>query len=168
MINLVSRINGLIRHTLRIKQLNHICIVLNLPILQNKNFQRNDSWFAGYFDADGSITYSMKNNSPQLSITITSKYLAEVQLFLNYFKIGKIYYDKARNGYYKWMVFSKSDVLTMLEYFRVCHSHTTKVHRIHLIPRYFELVQIKSYSASTESAQNKAWLNFQKKWNYYF
>lgn len=57
--------------------------------------------------ADGTITYSIKDGYPQLTISVTNKLLVDVINFKNIFlaglrKLGNIYFDKGQNGYYKW------------------------------------------------------------------
>ena len=57
-------------------------------------------WFAGFFDADGTIGYYLKGryNQPQLTLSVTNKLYVDVVHFLTYFG-GAIYFDKAQNGY---------------------------------------------------------------------
>ncbi len=45
MIDLVNRINGNIRHTSRLKQLESICLLLKIPIKYPKNITLNNGWF---------------------------------------------------------------------------------------------------------------------------
>lgn len=99
-INLINRINGNIRHTSRQKQLEKVCLLLSVPMLYPKNITEDNGWFAGFFDADGTITYSIKNNNPQLTISVTNKLLADVISFKDVFK-GNVFLDKGQNGYYK-------------------------------------------------------------------
>lgn len=100
MVNLVNRINGYIRHTSRLTQLHNVCSILNIPIKPCDVLHENHAWFAGFFDADGTIGYYFKNNYPQLTISVTNKLQVDVVHFMNYFG-GNIYFDTAQNGYYK-------------------------------------------------------------------
>jgi ubiquinol-cytochrome c reductase cytochrome b subunit len=100
MIELINRINGKIRHTSRIKQLDLICSKLGIDIIYPSNLTVNNGWFSGFFDADGTITYSLKNNYPQMTISVTNKLLVDIITFKDVFG-GNIYYDKGHNGYYK-------------------------------------------------------------------
>lgn len=59
---MINLINGKVRHTSRIKQLESICSNLNIIILYPTSITKNNGWFSGFFDADGTITYSIKNN----------------------------------------------------------------------------------------------------------
>jgi ubiquinol-cytochrome c reductase cytochrome b subunit len=100
MIDLINRINGNIRHTSRLKQLESICLNLSIGIKYPKPITIDNGWFSGFFDADGTITYSIKNGIPQLSISVTNKLLVDVIPYKNIIG-GNIYYDKSQNGYYK-------------------------------------------------------------------
>ena len=109
MVELINRINGNIRHTSRIKQLDLICSILKINIKYPSDLTINNGWFSGFFDADGTITYSIKNNHPQLTISVTNKLLVDVVAFKDIFS-GNIYYDKGQNGYYKWSIQSRIDI----------------------------------------------------------
>ena len=61
--NLINSINGHIRHTSRLVQLHRVCQTLNLPVLSPVPLDNNSAWFAGFFDADGTINISIKNNN---------------------------------------------------------------------------------------------------------
>jgi hypothetical protein len=100
MIDLINRVNGNIRHTSRIKQLELICLTLGIKIEYPKPITIENGWFSGFFDADGTITYSMKNSHPQLTISVTNKLQVDVINFKHIFG-GNVYFDKGQNGYYK-------------------------------------------------------------------
>ncbi|KAG1152638.1 hypothetical protein G6F37_000167 [Rhizopus arrhizus] len=68
MINLINCINGYTRHTSRLQQLHRVCQQLEISVIYPIKLDKESNWFAGFFDADGTITMSMKNNRPQLSI----------------------------------------------------------------------------------------------------
>lgn len=102
MINLVNRINGYIRHSSRLVQLNRVCAVLGVQLLTPDTLHNKHGWFAGFFDADGTIGYYFKGsyNQPQLTLSVTNKLYVDVVHFMTYFG-GAIYFDKGQNGYYK-------------------------------------------------------------------
>jgi hypothetical protein len=58
---LLNDMNGLIRNPVRLIQLNKLCfnygIVLKLP----EKLTLDNGWFAGFFDADGTITVNSTN-----------------------------------------------------------------------------------------------------------
>lgn len=163
MINLINRINGKIRHTSRIKQLESICLRLNINIIYPETITINNGWFSGFFDADGTITYNIKNNYPQLTISVTNKLLVDVILFKNIFG-GNVYFDKGQNGYYKWSIQSRTDIETFKGYLLKYPALSNKKQRLFLTDKYYYLKDIKAYQAPENSIANKAWELFNKKW----
>ena len=164
MIDLINRINGKIRHTSRIKQLESICLRLNIDIIYPSDITKDNGWFSGFFDADGTITYSMKNNYPQLTISVTNKLSVDLINF-KYIFGGNVYFDKGQNGYYKWSIQSKTDIVNFKAYLLKYPSLSNKKQRLFLIDKYLELINIKAYSASLDSPLAKAWKIFNDKWN---
>jgi ubiquinol-cytochrome c reductase cytochrome b subunit len=61
--------------------LESICSNLNIRIIYPTAITKDNGWFSGFFDADGTITYSMKDNYPQLTISVTNKLLVDVSAF---------------------------------------------------------------------------------------
>lgn len=164
--NLINRINGKIRHTNRLKQLNLLCTILDIDFLMPDKLHNKHGWFAGFFDADGTITFSFKgkNLNPQLTISVTNKLLIDVSYFKHIFK-GNIYFDRSQNGYYIWSIQSKEDILLFLNYIKDCPSRSIKRKRLFLISDYYELKSIKAYSADEITAKFKSWKRFIQKWN---
>lgn len=162
MINLINCINGHIRHTSRLQQLHRVCQKLGISVIYPTKLDNQSSWFAGFFDADGTITMSMKNNYPQLSIRVVNKLLQDVQYFKDVFG-GNIYFDSAQNGCYQWSIQSQEDVLNILNYFKYHTSRSHKSQRLFLIKDYYTLRELKAFKA--ESIHQKVWLDFLNKWN---
>ena len=100
MVTLIHCINGYIRHTSRLQQLHRVCQQLSISVIYPNILDKDSSWFAGFFDADGTMTLSMINNYPQLSIRAVNKHLQDVQHFKEVLG-GNIYFDSAQNGYYQ-------------------------------------------------------------------
>lgn len=164
MVNIINRINGNIRHTSRLKQLEKICLLLNIPIIYPEIITIDNGWFSGFFDADGTITYSIKNNYPQLTISVANKLLIDVINFKNIFK-GNVYFDKGQNGYYKWSIQSKEDINFFKSYLLKYPSRSNKKQRLFLTDQYYFLKNLRAYNAPKDSPLNKAWLTFNCKWN---
>lgn len=163
MIDLLGRINGNIRHTSRTKQLESLCLNLNRNIKYPSDITIDNGWFAGFFDADGTITYSMKNNYPQLTISVTNKLLVDVASFQKIFG-GNVYFDKSQNGYYKWSIQSKTDIDFFKAYLLKYPSLSNKKQRLFLTDQYYELKSIKASSALPGTPLYKAWKGFDSKW----
>lgn len=166
MINLVNRVNGYIRHSKRLVQLNNILTVLNIPVLSPDSLHNKHAWFSGFFDADGTIGYYIKGTyaNPQLTITVTNKYYVDVLPYLNIFG-GAIYFDKSQNGYYKWSIQSKINIISFLDYVKICPFQSIKRNRLFLIKEYFRLIELNAHKAPEASILNKAWIRFNQKWN---
>lgn len=110
MIRLINGINGHIRHSGRLLQLHRVCTQLNILTLSPLPLTIESPWFRGFFDADGTVGFYLKNGHPQLTISVTNKLLIDVQPYLDLLG-GNIYFDQSQNGYYKWSIQSKTDVL---------------------------------------------------------
>ena len=166
MIDLINRINGYIRHSSRYLQLNRICTILELPLLSPDTLHKEHGWFSGFFDGDGTIGYYLKGtlNNPQLTVSVTNKLYIDVLPFLTFFG-GNIYFDKGGNGSYKWTVQSEEGLEFFLKYVKVCPPQSIKRRRLFLAKEYYRLVQIKAHKASKSTVLNKAWNNFNRKWN---
>lgn len=155
---LVNNINGYIRHSTRLQQLHRVCLQLNCTVKIPIDLTKESTWFAGFFDAEGTITYSIKNkySHPQLTVSVTNKKLEDVKWFKDIFG-GYIYYDNSQNGYYKWTIQSKKDILNVAEYFnKNCKSNKAK--RFYLVENYYSLKSIKTYNI-------KLWEIFNNKWS---
>ncbi|NP_009307.2 intron-encoded DNA endonuclease aI4 (mitochondrion) [Saccharomyces cerevisiae S288C] len=164
MIKLINAVNGNIRNTKRLVQFNKVCILLGIDFIYPIKLTKDNSWFVGFFDADGTINYSFKNNHPQLTISVTNKYLQDVQEYKNILG-GNIYFDKSQNGYYKWSIQSKDMVLNFInDYIKMNPSRTTKMNKLYLSKEFYNLKELKAYNKSSDSMQYKAWLNFENKW----
>ena len=165
-INLINRINGKIRHSARLKQLNLLCTKLHIQLLMPDKLHNNHGWFSGFFDADGTITMSCKGKSsnPQLTISVTNKLLTDVIHYKEIFN-GNIYFDKAQNGYYKWSIQSEEDIKNFYSYIKKCPSYSIKRKRLFLINEYYNLKSMKVHMANINSAKYKAWNIFLDKWN---
>nr|NP_803527.1 orf318 [Monoblepharella sp. JEL15]AAO64972.1 orf318 [Monoblepharella sp. JEL15] len=167
MLNLTNAINGHIRNSVRIPQLKAVCNQLHIHFKDPIPLTRNSSWFAGFFDADGTITYSMKLNGkrmmPQLSIRVVNKAKKDVQFFQDAFG-GSLFYDKGQNGYWHWSVQSRDDILSMVDYFKIHQPRSHKFKRILLVHDYFILRDLEAYEVN--NPQYNAWRNFERKWAY--
>lgn len=162
MITLINSINGFIQHSIRLQQLHRVSLQLNLPVFSPVPLTIDSGWFAGFFDADGTIGYSIKNMHPQLTVSVTNKQLVDVQAFMTILG-GYIYFDSSQNGYYKWSIQSTTDVTRLSPVFaRNCRSRKSR--RFFLVNQYYSLVALKAYQS--DSIHHKAWQVFKNKWNF--
>lgn len=160
---LVHRINGEIRNSVRQEQLEKLCLALNIPYAPPKQvWTENSAWFAGFFDADGTITLSFKGGIPQVTIGACNKKAQDLLGFQKVFR-GGIYFDKASSTY-KWSIQSEVDLIRFLEYVKKHPCRSSKRARLHLLPRFFEYKRDRLYRAASDSLQYRAWLKFLDKW----
>jgi len=171
MIELINRINGLIRNTVRTPQLYKVAEALTITVKDSSPIQIttpiNSSWYAGFFDADGTINFYMRTNPstrPQLTLSVANKYRVDLEHYQIAFG-GSIYFDKAQNGCFKWSINSKELHLTLYHYFKEHRAMSIKSKRIFLIKEYYDLVDLQAYKHEKDSAIGKAWANFEQKWN---
>ena len=126
MIDLVNRVNGEIRNSKRLLQLNHVCTILNIPCLAPANNTPSIPWLAGFWDVEGAISVTLlskkesvdykvhahlastntaqepKRGDPKvITISVTNRAYADLRVFGKQFG-GNIYYDRAQNGFYRW------------------------------------------------------------------
>lgn len=152
MFNLIQCINGNIRHSSRLVQLHRVCQQLNLPVVKPVDLKKESAWFAGFFDADGTITYSLKPLHPQLSVRVTNKLLQDVHYFVPFFG-GYIYYDSSQNGYYQWSIQGREDILRLHSYFKnYCRSYKSK--RFHLVEEFYMLRDFKAFKPDSPHHNN--------------
>lgn len=159
-INIVNCVNGLIQHSTRLVQFHRVCQTLDKELINPVKITMNRHWFTGFFDADGTITLSIKNNLPQLSIRVTNKLFKDVEIFKIIFG-GNIYYDSSQNGYYQWSVQSREDVMKIYDYFRNITFRSNKSLRFYIIEEYYSLYDKKAFKQ--DSIHHKEFLVFIKK-----
>lgn len=161
MIDLVTRVNGHIRNSVRFKQLDLICKTLNITLKEPSKLNKFNGWFAGFFDADGTVTYSIKNGYPQLTVSVCNKLAINVEDFKKNFS-GNVYCDIGGYGSFKWSIQSKKDIEAFLEYIKIWPSRSHKKQRLHLIPKYYKLKDSGLYKPELN---NKEWAKFVDNWN---
>jgi LAGLIDADG endonuclease len=162
MVNLIQRINGHVHNTKRTPQLKRVCTILDIPYLDPIPITSDNAWYAGFFDADGTITAKFDDVSPSITISVSNKLAVD----LEHFKIfnGNVYYDKSHYGHYFWIISAKDDILNICDYFKKHPSHSYKFKRLALIKNFYELKTLKAHKFSKESLYGKAWKNLKMKW----
>ncbi len=158
---LINCVNGHIRHSARLLQLHRVCQLLNIESkTASTHMDTTNAWFAGFFDADGTVT--LNTTTLQLTISVTNKLIMDVLPYKDTFG-GYIYFDSAQNGYYKWTVQTRADILRMLSYFKLCSPRSFKSRRILQVNRYYALQDLRAHVPT--SIHHSTWLRFLEKWN---
>ena len=162
---LVNDVNGEIRNSNRLMQLNKICLKYEIALIYSEKLTYNNGWLSGFFDADGSVT--LNSNNGQLAITLTQKTSEILQPLLDIYG-GSIYIDRASNNF-KWYISDKEGIINLISYFKKYHPRSLKKNRLHLIPRCYELKEIGAHKAleETHPLLAKSWVIFKAKWAKY-
>jgi hypothetical protein len=161
LLSLISDVNGHIRNSYRLVQLNNICIKYDINLILPEKLTYDNGWFSGFFDADGTVT--INKNNWQLSITASQK-TSELLIPLINLYGGNIYIDKSSSQSFKWYISRKEDILKLIEYFKEHPSRSAKNNRLHLVPKFYELKSMKAHIAFPETLLAKSWIIFYNKW----
>lgn len=157
---LVLGINGHIRNTARLVQLERVCSLLNINIIKPLP-SANWAYLAGLFDADGTVNfYPLQGFIPQLSIRIAAKLVIDLSVCVTMMG-GNIYYDTSWNGWV-WSIQSRTDVLRVAEML-AAHSRSRKGQRLSMLVEYYKLRDL--YAFNPKSPHYGVWLEFLSRWN---
>ena len=77
---------------------------------------------------------------------------------------GNVYIDNGNTKSFKWYITKKEVVLKLIDYFTKHPSRSAKNNRLHLVPKFYELKNLKAHNASPETFLAKSWEIFIKKW----
>jgi hypothetical protein len=158
---LINDVNGHIRNSNRLIQFNKILDKYNLQLIYPKKLNYDNGWLSGFFDADGTVTINCTNT--QLSISASQKTAEILQPLIELYR-GNIYIDNGKSQSFKWYITKREDILNLLEYFKNYPSRSAKKNRLHLIPKYYELKDLKAHKANQGSYLEKSWRIFLSKW----
>lgn len=144
LINLINDINGHLRNSNRLVQLNKICIKYGLALISPEKLTYENGWLSGFFDADGTI--SINRTNLQLSISLSQK-TSEILIPLIELYGGQVYIDRGKYKSFKWYISKKEEVLNLIEYFKKHPSRSKKCNRLHLTPKFYLFKNIKAQHA---------------------
>lgn len=111
--DLINRINGKLLTKNKKEKLKIFCEKLNILYIEEDFSLLTNSWFSGFFDAEGSINYNTKNNN--IVFTVSQKEEDIFHKIILEFN-GKKYFEKSWKGF--CIHFStKSELSFLFEYF---------------------------------------------------
>jgi hypothetical protein len=162
LLSLINDVNGHIRNSNRLLQLNKICNKYDLLLIHPLKLNYKNGWLSGFFDADGTIT--INNNNAQLSIALSQKTDPKGLLLpLKELYGGNIYIDRVTQTF-KLYFTKREDIFNLLDYFKNYPSRSAKKNRIHLIKNFYELKDLKAHKALSGTLLYKSWQYFKLKW----
>ena len=164
LLKLINDVNGHIRNSNRLVQLNKICHKYGLTLIFPNKLTFNNGWLAGFFDACGTVTINQTDTQLSiLSISLSQKTSELLQPLINLYG-GNIYIDRGSSQSFKWYITKREDILNLIEYFKIVPSRSAKVNRLHLIPEFYELRDLKAHKALSGTFLEKSWNYFLNKW----
>ena len=164
LLKLINDVNGHIRNSNRLVQLNKICHKYGLTLIFPNKLTFNNGWLAGFFDACGTVTINQTDTQLSiLSISLSQKTSELLEPLCDIYN-GNIYIDRGSTQSFKWYISNKEDILQLIEYFKNFPSRSAKNNKLHLIPRYYELKDLNANQALPETLLSKSWKYFINKW----
>jgi hypothetical protein len=161
LLKLIYAVNGLIRNPIRMLQLAKICEKYDISFLYPEPLIYNNGWLSGFFDTDGSVYLNLI--SSQIFITAAQKNKLMLDPLVKLYG-GTIYVSKGTE-HFKWTIFRKNEIISILDYFKLYPPRSAKFSRIKLIPKYLELRGLGAHKAPENSVFGKAWKQFLIKWD---
>ena len=123
LITLINDVNGHLRNSNRLVQLNNICYKYGLNLIFPKKLIFDNGWLSGFFDAHGTVTINQTNT--QLYISASHKTFEILQPLISLYG-GNIYMDKGSSQSFKWYTTKREDILKLIEYFKIYPSRSAK------------------------------------------
>ena len=160
-LKLINDVNGQIRNSNRLVQLNKICHKYDLTLIYPEKLTFDNGWLSGFFDSDGTVTINQTNT--QLSIAASQKTSEILQPLLEIYG-GNLYIDRGSSQSFKWYITKREEILNLIDYFKKYPSRSAKKNRLHLIPKYYELKDLKAHKALPGTFLEKSWKYFNNKW----
>jgi hypothetical protein len=159
---LIHAINGEIRNPIRILQLKKLCNKYNIDLIFPKPLTYDNAWLSGFIDADGSIDLNLI--SSQIFITAVNNNKCLLDPLISLYN-GNIYFTNPKGISYKWVINKKDDIHNLFIYLKNNPLRSAKLHRMKLIPLYFDLKLKKAHKQDKSTILGKLWYHFLDKWS---
>ena len=164
--NLLIKLNGLIRTPVRLEQIKLACKKHNIEYKQPVTLEYDSAWLSGFFDSDGHVYFNKNKKYANISICITQKHIEVLNELALIYK-GKVYihsynldtFNKETHNIsktietrkiksYRFVISKKEDVLNILKYyFSNNPSKSIKKNKLELILVYYDLINKKANKA---------------------
>lgn len=162
LINLILRINGLIRNPIRMLQLNKVCKHYGLELIIPKELTKNNGWLSGLIDSDGSIYINESIKRIVISVSQKNIYILDI---LQKVYGGKIYPHSSKKEAFIYMIYRKEEVLELVNnYFNRYPLKSAKKYRLNLINKVYN--QFSNFDLNNPLILTE-WINLKDKWDNY-
>jgi len=162
-LKVIAAVNGYIRNPIRLAQLYKICDLYGITLIYADTLTYDNAWLSGFIDSDGSIYYNIE--SVQIFITVSQKNKLLLDPLVSIYG-GTIYSVKTTESF-KWVILKKEEVITFLEYIKVCPLYSSKMKKIHLIPQIYDCFKNSFHRSEKTSIGGKIWKKYSDKWEAY-
>ena len=139
-------------------QLNRLCVLYNIKLIEPRPLTRNNGWFSGLMDSDGSI-YIDKSGLLTISVTQKNKYLLDpLQILYG----GRVLNNKEA---FQYSIYRKEEILYVVDnYFQKYPLRSYKSRKLNLIKDFY-LLQRHSKLDVNEIGKFTQWIQFKNKWD---
>jgi Proton-conducting membrane transporter/LAGLIDADG endonuclease len=159
LILLINEVNGLIRNSTRLLQMNKLCVKYGINILYPKPLTYYNGWLSGFIDSDGSIYLNEASGQIFISATQKNKYLLEPLIPLYG---GRVDIFSPKVDAFKYIVYRKNEIINLIDnYFSKYPLRTLKANRLRLIKQFY-LVRISKKNKDINKLHE--WILFKDKW----
>lgn len=93
-----------------------MCELYNIPFQEPVPLSIQNGWFSGFFDADGTVGFSIKKGWPQLVLSVGQKDPEDLLPFKDVFG-GFIRLDSKSNTY-KWDLYREESIIAFVHYLK--------------------------------------------------
>ena len=187
MIELLERINGHIRNSIRVIQFKTLCVKFKMIYRKAKRLTIEDGYIAGFFDADGTICFGVSKSSQTnsikkgvsgkvqrlihargyhvLKVGMANKYSENLVMFQKAFGFGTIRKTKNKRSFTNHTYeIQLKDIPFFFDYTTKYPLRSSKRKRLFLLRKYFALKSVKAHLAEKGSLSQKAWEKFCYQW----
>jgi hypothetical protein len=155
-------INGLNQNPVRYTQVEMVCKLYDVPLLNPVPLTYNSAYLSGLFDADGSIYYNKA--SRQILISLSQKRRFILDLIASVYG-GTVKASNKDQSAFKWTIYRKNDVLSLIDnYFHWNNCVSAKNKKFGLVKEFYHLSSIGALNASENSVLGKSFIQFANRW----
>lgn len=162
--HLVQRIGPHIHNTVRYPQLVAVCNHLGVEVPAPQSPTATSGWFAGFWDADGSVVLQQQNRSVVFVVSVSNVNPKDLEFFQKFFG-GGVYFVNKGNGHSLnvWQINGREDVLRFVTYAETTLFHSRKSHRLHMVKRGFAMVDQRMHLDN--HPEHDQWVKFRDEWD---